>query len=404
MNVLGIAALKKVFFAVLPLALLLSSAAVAADDDVATLAFLRFGQSPAFALTDKAVLDTLEAYGYISNEERMVLQQGGDLRGEHINILYRDAGFDLATANLMVEDALDEGADVMLTVSTEVGMIAAGAMTGMDDPPALIFAIVTAPYLAGIAEAPCVKPPNITGTQMDIDFLKFDAVREAQNPGLTNFGMIVNPNDPASQNALQTLGVYAQARGLTFEAATAITVADYSLATESLLDKGVEAIVMPPRTGSAAGLLAVLDAAYGATVYSTIVTDVFIGVPVGAGFQGWYHEGAVAGRMLVGYLRGELDIARTGINLTPGFTVAANLDAADVHGIEIRQELLDQAAFVIEGGAGAGAELEIPGVNTFLEEMTAEERWAQDQAFLEGLHCSDEMIAEQMAALEAGGE
>ena len=397
-------ALKKIAFALLLLALLMPGMAAFADDDVPTLAFLRYGQSPAFALTDKAVLDTLEVYGYISREERMTLMQGGDLRGENINILYRDAGFDLATANLMVEDALDEGADVMLTVSTEVGMIAAGAMTGMDDPPALIFAIVTAPYLAGIAEAPCVKPPNITGTQMDINFAEFDQVREAQNPGLTTFGMIVNPNDPASQTALQSLSVYAEARGLTFEAATAITIADYALATESLLDKGVEAIVMPPRTGSVAGLLAVLDAAYGVTIYSAIVTDVFVGVPVGAGFQGWYHEGAVAGRMLVAYLRGELDIARTGINLTPGFTVAANLDAADVHGIEIRQELLDMASFVIEGGAGAGDTLEIPGVNTFLEEMPAEERWAEDQAFLAGLQCTDEMIAEQMAALEAGGE
>ena len=400
----GRAALTKILFAVLLLSLLLPSAALAADDDVPTLAFLRYGQSPAFALTDKAVLDTLEAYGYIGMEDRQTLLQGGDLRGERINILYRDAGFDLSAANLMVEDALDEGADVMLTVSNEVGMIAAAAMTELDDPPALIFAIVTAPYLSGIAEAPCVKAPNITGTQMDIDFLQFDAVREAQNPGMTNFGMIVNPNDPASGNAMQTLSIYAQARGLTFETASAITIADYSLATETLLDKGVEAIVLPPRTGSAAGVLAVLDAAYGATIYSTIVTDVFIGVPVGAGFQGWYHEGAVAARMLVAHLRGELDIARTGINLTPGFTVAANLDAAEVHGIEIRQALLDQADFVIEGGGAAGGSLEIPGVNTFLEEMTVEERWAEDQAFLAGLHCTDEVIAEQQAMLDAASE
>ncbi len=398
------ATLKKFLLVAWLLALLLPAAGLAADDDVPTLAFLRYGQSPAFALTDKAVLDTLEAYGYIGVDDRQALLQGGDLRGEHINILYRDAGFDLSAANLMVEDALDEGADVLLTVSTEVGTIAAAAIGEMDDPPALIFTIVTAPYLAGIAEAPCIKAPNITGTQMDINFAEFDRVREAQNPGMTTFGMIVNPNDPASATAMLSLGVYAQARGLTFEAVPAITIADYSLATDSLLDKGVEAIVMPPRTGSAAGLLAVLDAAYGVTIYSAIVTDVFVGVPVGAGFQGWYHEGAVAARMLVAHLRGELDIARTGINLTPGFTVAVNLDAADVHGVEIRQELLDQAAFVIEGGAGAGDTLEIPGVNTFLEEMTTEERWAEDQAFLAGLHCTDEMIAEQRAALEAGGE
>ncbi len=380
---------------------MLSPAAALADDEKPTVAFLRFGQSPAFALTDKGVLDVLGAYGFISEEERLVLYGGGDLRGEHINLLYRDAGFDLATASLMVEDALDEGADVLLTISNQVGMIAVNAISDMDDPPTLIFAIVTAPYDTGLASAPCVKPPNVAGTQMLIDASEFETTRTAQVPWLTTFGLVLDANDPGSLSAEETLRAYADQYGLNIEVATAITITDFAQATNSLLDRGVEAIVLPPRTGSAAGVLGVLDAAYGVPVFSAMVTDVFIGVPFGAGFQGWYREGVIAGRMVAHLLRGELDVARTGISTTPGYAVAVNLDAADAHGVEATQAMLDVADFVIEGGLAAEGTLEIPGVNTELTELTLEERVAADAAFLADLHCSDEMIAEQQAALDA---
>ena len=380
----------------------LSPAAALASDDAPTVAYLSFGQSPIFELTKKGVMDVLEAYGYISADERATLQGGSDLRGENINILNRDAGFDLATASLMVEDALDQGADVLLTISTQVGLIANSAIAEMDDPPALIFAILTAPYLTGMAESSCVKPANVTGTQMDIDFSVFDQVRRAQNPDLQAFGFIHDPNDPSQESALMALTNYAQAYGLRFEVATIITAADYALAAESLIDKGVEAIVLPARTGSNSGVVSVVDAAYGVAVYSALVTDVFIGVPLGAGFQGWYSEGAIAGRMLANYLRGELDIATTAINLTPGFAVAVNLDSAAANGLTVTDETLAMADFVIEEGAAYG-DIEIPGVNTFLEDMPHEERIAQDQAFLQTLHCAPEMIAEQQAALESGG-
>ena len=352
-------------------------------------------------MTQKGVLDVLEAYGYVSAEERLTLHGGNDLEGESINILNRDAGFDLATANLMIEDALDQGADVLITISTQVGALASSAIAEMDDPPVLIFAILTAPYMTGMAESSCIKPDNVTGTQMDIDFSVFDQVRNAQSGDITKFGWIRDANDPSQAFSQQTLSTYAAAVGLEMEVATIITAADYALAAESLLDKGVGAILLPPRTGSSAGVTSVVDAAYGVPVYSVLVTDIFLGVPIGAGFTGWYREGVVAGRMLAGYLRGEMDVATTAINLTPGFTVAVNLDAAAASGVVISDDLLAIADFVIEEGAATG-DIEIPGVNTFLEDMPLEERVAQDQAFLQSLHCAPEMIAEQQAALDAG--
>ena len=382
--------------------LLLPTASLAEDDAIPTLAFLRFGQSTSFALTDMAVLDMLQAYGYISADERATLEAAKDLRGEKINILYRDAGFDYPTANLMVEDALDEGADIFLTVSTQVGMIALGAMSDMDDPPVLVFAIVTDPHDTGLATATCVKPPNVTGTLMHFDLQEYTRIAYLQDPDFQSIGFIGDANDPATPGYVDDVRQVGERLDIDVEVETIVTAADYAIATESLLDKGVDAIGILPHTGSDSGISSIVDVAYGVPVFSSLVSDVIHGVTIAAGFEGWYREGIQAARMVIGYLEGDLDIATTAVAATPGFAIAINLDSAEAQGVVIADELLAEADFIIQGGMGGGAGIEIPG-EIGLQDMTLEERRAEDAAFLENLRCTPDLIAEQLTALAAAG-
>ena len=392
--------IMKFALVILLLALLLPPASMAADDDAPTLAFLRFGQSPSFALTDRAVLDMLEVYGFINAEERATMEAGNDLHGENINILYRDAGFDLPTANLMVEDALDEGADVILTVSTQVGMIALGAMSDMEDPPALIFAIVTDPHASGLATATCIKPPNVTGTLMHFDYEEYTNIAYLQDPDFQSIGLLANADDPATAGYISTIQQFGEEYGFTVEVETVVTAADYALGTDSLVDSGVDVIVLPPRTGSSAGIAAIVESAYGVPVFSPLVSDVIHGVTIAAGFEGWYREGIHAARMVIGYLEGNLDIATTAIASTPGFAVAVNNDSADAQGVVFTEALLAEVDYIVQDGVimSEGALFEIPG-EIGLSEMTLQERRAEDAAFLENLHCSPDMIAEQLSTL-----
>ncbi len=384
------------------LALLLPSVSLAADDDKPTVAFLLFGRHPVFDLFGSALLDMFEAYEYIDADERATLENGQDLRGDKINILNREAGFDFATATLMVEDALDEGADVILTVSNEVGYIAANSMRDMEAPPAMIFAIVTAPEVAGIVQSDCVKPPNVTGTRMNYDEALYEELLFIQDPDIDAYGILLDSNDPAHSWWISESEKYAEKFGLRLEVATGATDADWQLATQSLLDKEVDAIVIMPHTADPArGVAAVISEAYGAPVYSVNVTDVLLGVTIAAGFHGWYDEGHTAARMIIGHLRGEMDIATTGVASKPAVATAINLDSAARQEVVISEAMLELADFIYEGGAGAGIKLEIPGMTTLLEEMPLEERMAADQAFLAGLRCTEEMIAEQQAALDA---
>ena len=345
----------------------------------------------------------LQAYGYVSAEERAALHGGGDLHGENISILYREAGFDLATASLMVEDALDEGADVLLTLSTEVGLMAANAISEMENPPALIFAIVTLPYTAGIAEAPCIKPDYLTGTEMFVDTEEWFAIPYLQDPDFANLGVVLDANSPSTAGYKAGLEQFVAATGASVKLASATGALEMAQATETLMDKGADAIFLPPRTSSPAGLPAIVTAAYGVPVYSALVSDVIHGVTVGNGFEGWYREGVIAARMVIGHLRGSLDIATTAIAVTPSFKVAVNLDAAESQDVAISDALLEAADYVIARGQGAGADLEGLGFNVSLDPMTLDERIAEDSAYLADLQCTPEMIAEQRAALEAAG-
>ena len=117
------------------LALSLSPALSAQDDEKPTIGILSLGYHSNILLSVKGTLDMLQAYGYIDQEERAVLDQRQNIEGERINIFWGDAAFDFGFANLMVRDALDRDPDALITITTPVTQIAANATLDMDDPP-----------------------------------------------------------------------------------------------------------------------------------------------------------------------------------------------------------------------------------------------------------------------------
>ncbi|MCY4147486.1 MAG: hypothetical protein OXF90_13595, partial [Chloroflexi bacterium] len=149
--------MKKAVIALVLLAMMLPLAAVQAEDNP-TVAILRFGSLRTFDVTEGAILDVLESYGWISAEENAQLSNREDLEGENINIIWGSADFDLPSANLMLEATLDQEPDVLLTITTAITQLAINAVADLDDPPTVLFTSVYNPYKAGILESACIKP------------------------------------------------------------------------------------------------------------------------------------------------------------------------------------------------------------------------------------------------------
>ena len=137
--------------------------------DNPSIAILRFGPLPNNDITEGAILDVLESYGFISAEENRIFEARRDYEGEHITIYWGDAGFDFPTLNLMLEDALDKEVDVLITQGATVTQTAIQITSEMDMPTPVIFA--STPYDGGIAaDAACVKPDHVAGVSATLSY------------------------------------------------------------------------------------------------------------------------------------------------------------------------------------------------------------------------------------------
>ncbi len=393
---------RKAALLLIMISLLLTPSAMAQDDGKPTIAFMKWGDLNTVALAEKGVLDMLEAYGYINAEERALIKQERSFEGEMVKILYGDALFGRAQANVIIEEAIDQNADVIVSFTTALTQIVAYAIADFSDPPALIFSLVSGPYIAGIADASCVKPAHVTGTRPVTKYEDIVPMLLLQDPDLEVFGTIYSPAQRASEVGAARIKAIGEGLGLRVEVASIMAAPDLYRAMENLADSGVEAILIPIFTFDGFPLLMTLSYDYGIPVFASAAPVAYRGSTAGGGFYGIYGQGVIAGRMLVGHLNGDVDIADIGIFEGDNFGYAVNLDTAALQDVEISQALLDGAEFVVENGETAqGVSAQYPENDITLPDMPLEERRAADLDFLAGLHCTDEMIAEQQAALDS---
>ena len=389
------------FLLLIAIMALLASPVLAQDDENPTIAFLRYRATGTEDIAKPGIWDVLQAYELIAPSERELLDANQDLNGEHINVFWLDAASDVTNINAMVENTLDRGADILLTFSTPVTQITANITKEMDDPPVLLFAIVSAPYSAGIADSPCIKMPHVSGTHLTIPYEQYVGLSKIQLPDVQTIGTIVDPAQSQSVYGVSQITQFAEALGLNVEVASIASAADLPQATASLADKGVEMVMIGAGYTESRGIPAVLGVAkdYGIPVFGVSPRMIYHGALVGAGFDDFYGEGVTVGRMIAAYVDGTLDISTTGISSRVNLGVAVNLDTAEEFGITVADSILDGAVMVIEDG-----ELNVLSEPPSLPEMSLEARKAEDAAFLAGLECTPERIAEEQAALDAAAE
>ncbi len=372
------------------------------SDEIPTIALLQYSEGSHADAMRKGLYDMLQVYGLINAAERAELEtERDDLQGEHLNVIWRMAYSDLSLANIMVEEALDQSADVLVTFSTVVSQLSASALRHMENPPALIFGLVSAPYSAGIASSACIKPDYVTGTHANVPYDRIVALVHVQDPDAKLIGTLVNPAEVPSVYGAAQYTEHGEALGLSVETVSIATITDVPVAVEALADKGVDAILLTPASLERIGLPTVAEVAtqFGIPVYFPSPFLVRHGATIAAGFDDIYREGVIVARMLIGHLNGTLDVGATAINSLPSLGIALNMDIAADSGIQFSEALLGMADYVIENGAST-QDMTPPS----LPEMSLEDRRAEDAAFLAELECTPERIAAEQAALDAAAE
>ncbi len=408
--------IKKTFIAALMLVLLAAPAIAQPDEDrpsVWLLSFYPFGPTNAI---QTAMLDVLEAYGFVNPEDRsdqrmQVMIESTDNSPIQFNRL--EANFDLDRLRELVAFALDHEPDVLVTISAPMTLAALQATSDMEDPPAIFFADVYNPYQAGIAEAPCIKPAHVSGAQSVIDYEAIARLPLLQNPDMKTIGAIHNAGDASGAYGASQIAEFGASLGLTVEQAAVTALADLSLATEGLVSKGAEAILLPMDYMMLAGLPLISGVAIeqGIPVFFASLDGLVLGATVGAGFSQLLAPGDTVGLMLAAYLAGELDPATTGISAHAGDTfVGINLHTAEQMEFSFSQALQEQADMSLTMDEESGLPSILPispaaqagiGQAFYGAPEPLEARQERDRAFLAGLECTAERIAEQQAELDA---
>ena len=386
------------------------------DDDkpsVWLITFYPFG--PANAI-EESMLDALESYGLINPDDRtnqrmQTMIESADNSPIQYNRLA--ANFELDQLRELVAYALDHEADVLVTISEPATVAALIATADMADPPAIFFADVYSPFLAGIADAPCIKPANVSGAASMLNYEEIVALLPLQDPGIQTFGTLHNSSDAGGTYGANQIAEAAEALGLSVEQAAVVSLPDLALATAGLISKGVEAIVLPMDYMTLAGLPVISGVAMenGVPVYYASLDGMVLGATVGAGFSQMLEQGDAIGLMTAKYLAGELDPATTGISAQAGtLAVGINLFTAEMMGISFSDAMQARADMSLSMNMETGlpaidlisdSAQEVVGRAFYGGAEALEARQERDAALLASLACTDEIIAEQQAELDA---
>ena len=197
---------------------------MAQDDEETVIGFMQIVSHPALNDARDGAAAALTAAGYVD--------------GENARYLYGNAEGDFPSLATIVADFLDEGVDVIVATSTPALQAAYSATAELgEDAPLVVFNSVTSPYAAGVADASCLHPDWVVGTQAlapfaDIMPLIFEIVPDADT-----IGYIYNPAEANSVANTDIILPLAEEMGLTVEVQTISNSSEVPTAAEALVSK-----------------------------------------------------------------------------------------------------------------------------------------------------------------------
>lgn len=347
------------------------------------IGFMQFVSHPALDAGREGAIEVLNAAGYID--------------GETATFLFGNGEGDIPTLTTIAQSFVDAGVDIIMADSTPALQAAYSVVSELDgEGPVVIFNVVTNPYAAGTAQASCIKPDWLTGSQALAPYADTVPLILEVAPDAESVGYLYNSAEANSVASTEIVLPLIEELGLTVEEGNVTNSSEISTAAEALVERGVDVFYVATDSTVVAGLEALVQVANeaGIPVIASDPSSAARGAVVAQGLD-YMQEGRDAGRIAVAYLNGDIDIATTGISRQTVNLLAVNLDAAATLGLELSDEFLAKAGIVIENGESQSPEM---------VEVSEEEMMEADAAFIEGLFCSEEKIAEQQAELDAASE
>ncbi|MBE2200605.1 MAG: ABC transporter substrate-binding protein [Anaerolinea sp.] len=306
----------------------------AAEEEVVTVGMMTMVSHPSLDAISQGVKDKLAEAGYIV--------------GENLELLEGNAEGDIATLSTIVQQFIDADVDLIVATTTPALQAAYNATKETGSPP-IIFNGVSNPYAAGIANAPNDHPAWVLGNQL------LDPVKEAMDliillkPGASVIGLIYNPAEANAVYLVELAQKEAGARGLKLELATVSNSSEVQTAAEALASRNLDAYLAISDNTVTSGFEALVQVANDNDI---LVVGTSASMPPRGAAASYgidpYQEGLDSGQLVVDYLKGDLDLAKTEIQIQDAVLLTVNPSAAQEQGVTLSDEIVEKADNVIE--------------------------------------------------------
>ena len=275
---------------------------------------------------------------------KQALLDSGLVEGETVTFIEQNGQNEQSNLESIAQSFISEDVDLICAVSTSTAQVMAAAT---DEIP-IVGTAITNYEETRLVESNEAPGYNVTGTSDQNPIEKQGELLLDLVPDAKNVGIVYNVSEVNSQLQVANMTAYMQSRNVTVVESTFADINHMQQATQALVGK-VDAIYLPTDNAVASSMAQVVTVAEDAKlpVICGAITQVEGGGIATYGID-YYKLGYQSGEMALKILNGEAEPAAMPIEFAneDDLALVINKGEADLIGLDIPQELLEQAQFV----------------------------------------------------------
>lgn len=255
-----------------------------------------------------------------------------------VSFNYKDYYFngqgDDSVLSQAMSELKDDGVDIVIPIATPTVLKAQSVFEGSDTP--IVFSAVTDPVGANLVASMDAPGGKITGTS---DALNTDTVMDlifANDPDADKIGLLYSTSEDSSTKAIADAKAYLDKKGVSYDEKTGTNSDEISMAADSLVADGVDAVFTPTDNTVMGAELSIYEKFTSAKIPHYAGADSFAVNGAFLGFGINYKDlGTKTADMAVDILVNGKDPATMPVEVLDSGIATINTETAEVLGIDI---------------------------------------------------------------------
>ncbi len=264
---------------------------------------------------------------------RKRLAEIGQERGVTFEIAEDNCNLDASVRQQIISNFIADEVDLMVGVATPVAQTMNTMTEGTGIP--VVFAAVSDPVGAGLAESMEAPGSNLTGTSDALDTNAVLNLIFAANPEVKKVALLYNPSEDASAAPIAEAKKVLEEKGVEVKEYTGSNVSDVMLAAEAIVSDGMDAVFTPTDNTIMASELSIYETLANAKIPHYTGADSFAlnGAFVGYGVD-YANLGRETADMIAAILLDGADPAVTPVKTFDNGTATVNTETCALIGFD----------------------------------------------------------------------